>query len=400
MRQPTVRRPVLPLLKTPPLRKAERRPRTRLPSKGILHIETAEQVGTLVFGPVLFAFMAWLMRHPAVPYLDRLYFASREGWMMERLYTAMREQAGLHDKTGITALPPATYLPCSRRAALGAQFGAASARGETPDFSLLTSSSRWFEGSVEALLHARIGFVPARPPALQARSIALMRDAAIVQCVADLLTDEIVPHVRRAHMGFMAYAGQCGLLDAGRAGLVDVGYSATMQSAIQNILGLGLTGFYMATTDAAGKVGDAAGYAFAAFAEGAEADGFSAVFGLLLEAVLTAPHGQVTGYDAPKRRRKRRSEPVCEPLFATGGTAQHGFAVIERIHSGITGYCLNRLATEGLQPEKDPFLLLRKLSQGSVTLAASIRQVLCVEDAFCGNGEIDVLGRIAAGHQS
>ncbi len=356
-------------------------------------IETPEQFGAEMFGPVLFAFMVWLMRHPAMRHLDRLYFASREGWALEGLYNALR------GPSGIARLPPAVYLHCSRRAVLAAQLGASVAAGRL-DPSLLTSSSPWFEGTVEELLRARIGFVAAAE-AIPGSRIVLMRDAAIVHCVAELMADEIAPHVLRAHAGFVSYAERHDMLGGGRADLVDVGYSATMQAAIQKTLGIRLVGFYMATTNAAQKVGEDGGYAFGAFAEGAAATRFGGEFGLFLEAVLSAPHGQVIGYAAPgEAGEPAQGEPQGEPLFDTGGAAQRAFATLERIHAGIRAHCLERMATHGLQPDADPFAPLRRLGEGSVKLAAEIRQALFVEDAFCGNGEIDVLARAAAGQAS
>ena len=365
-----------------------RLPRAPAPPPGI---DTPEQFGAEMFGPVLFAFMAWLMRHPAVRHLDRLYFASREGWALERLYNAMREAGG------IARLPPAAYLHCSRRAVLAAQLGASLGAGHALDAGLLTSSSPWFEGTIEALLQARIGFVAAEAAASPGSRIVLMRDAGVVHCVVELMGAEIGPHVRRAHAGFVAYAAEHGLLDGGRAGMVDVGYSATMQSAIQRTLGIRLVGFYMAATEAAQKVGETGGYAFGAFAEGAPATRFGSDFGLFLEAVLSAPHGQVIGYAAPGD-----APPPApgEPVFDAGGASQHAFATLERIHAGIRAYCLERLAAHGLQPEPEPFAALRRLGEGSVELPAGIRQALFVEDAFCGNGEIDVLARAAAARAS
>ena len=143
--------------------------------------------------------------------------------------------------------------------------------------------------------------------------------------------------------------------------------------------------------------GRACGYAFGAFAEGASATRFGGDFGLLLEAVLSAPHGQVTGYAAPG---DTLPAGAGEPVFEAGGASQRAFATLERMHAGIGTYCLGRLATHGLQPEPDPFAGLRRLGGGAVRLPAEIRQALFVEDAFCGNGEIDVLARVAAGRPS
>ncbi|WP_428392371.1 hypothetical protein [Lichenicoccus sp.] len=360
-----------------------------------LHIASPEALGERVFGPAVFAFLAWLIRHPATARLDRLYFASREGWALERLYGAMR--ARLADN----ALPRGLYLPCSRRVMLAAQLGAAqlgATQREAPlangrlEVGLLTASSPWFEGTVEDLLLARIGFVPKRPAPPDTTRITLMQDAAIAHCAAELMADEIVPHVRRIHADVLAFAASCGLTAGGAAGLVDVGYSATIQTAIQHTLGVRLAGFYMAVSDAAAKAeaGRAGGYAFAAFARGAATATFAAECGLPLEAVLSAPHGQVIGYAPPTRGR--RAAPVS-PVFGAPGLAQLHFPMLQRVHDGMHVYCLDRLSAHGLQAAPDPLAMLRRLGRGEVSVAPEIGSALMVEDAFCGNGEIDVLAR-------
>lgn len=372
-------------------------PRQRASRQRSPGADQPETFGPLLFGPVLFAFMAWLIRHPAVSRLDRLYFVSREGWMLEKLYNAMRERLALE-------LPHGVYLHGSRRALLAAQMGAqASAGAGRIDATLLTSSSPWFEGSVEGLLLARIGFIPVRAGADDAARITLMRDAAIVHCVAELMGDEIGAHVRRAYAGFASYAEARGLLETkgdgrSRMGVVDVGYSATMQSAIQKTLGIGLAGFYMAVTEAARKVAGEGGYAFGAFAQGAAAAEFGGEFGLLLEAVLSAPHGQVIGYTVPDRHHPAQSGAAprpSEPIFDAQGASQRRFPILERLHAGIQAFCLERLATHGLQPEADPFAALRRLGKDGIAVPSELRSALFVEDAFCGNGEIDVLARAA-----
>ena len=108
-------------------------------------------------GPLVFAFVAWLARHPAVPHLRRLFFVSREGWFLRRLYDAVREETGRMD------LPPSSYLHCSRRAALAAAQG----RGLDPDAVLRGAG---FNGSLAAFLagparlRAGSGTRPSAPP--------------------------------------------------------------------------------------------------------------------------------------------------------------------------------------------------------------------------------------------
>lgn len=146
----------------------------------------------------------------------------------------------------------------------------------------------------------------------------------------------------------------------------------------------------MAATEAARKVVEEGGYAFGAFAHGADAARFGDEFGLLLEAVLSAPHSQVSGHTKPQgRKRLLPGGPVFDP----DGASQRASPVLERLHAGIEAYCLERLDTHGLHPDADPFAMLRRLGEGGLAVPPELRAALFVDDAFCGNGEIDVLAR-------
>lgn len=94
-------------------------PRLRRAIQPEARINDPEQLGIELFGPVLSAFMVWLMRHPAARHLDRLYSASRGGWALEGLHIALRGASCA--PSGIPRLPPAAYLPGSRCAVLAAQ---------------------------------------------------------------------------------------------------------------------------------------------------------------------------------------------------------------------------------------------------------------------------------------
>ena len=80
-----------------------------------LCVSSPEAFGSTVFKPTLFVFMAWLLRHRATGRLDRLYFASCEGWALRDLYAAMAERSGLDGSL------PGIYLHGARRALLAAE---------------------------------------------------------------------------------------------------------------------------------------------------------------------------------------------------------------------------------------------------------------------------------------
>jgi FMN phosphatase YigB (HAD superfamily) len=337
-----------------------------------------EEAGAVMFGPLLFAFIAWLARHPAVAQLDRLFFASREGWFLKRLYDAVRAASGRTD------LPPSSYFHASRRAVLSALQGG----GLDPDPVLRGAG---FRGTLGDFLLARLGIAPDPSLRHMQATIALPRDAELVRCAMEMMEPAITAHGQTALEAFKAYADASGMTAPGRHGFVDVGYSGTMQAAIQRMLGRPLIGLYMGVSQDAAQVRAGGGYAFGAFVEG-DVGGFTGGYGLMLEAVLTAPHGQVIGYDIAT------SPP--SPLFRHDGVSQRTFAVLERLYDGAEEYALDLLRCYGPDLLDLPFraeaatAMLQAVRDGRLRLSPDLMAALSVEDDFCGSGEIPVFSQL------
>ena len=344
-----------------------------------------ERAGHAVFGPLLFAFIAWLASHPSTRHLERLHFVSREGYFLKRLYDAVRLAAGRDD------LPPSEYFHCSRRVALGALQGLVAAGAPLEVDAVLRGAG--YNGSLDDFFLARLGLEP-DPPRMQDRHlISLPRDEELVRCVMELRRPEIVAHGTRALAGLRAYAASRGLGSERPLGFVDVGYSATMQTALQAATGRPLVGLYMGVSHAAAQVRAGGGHAFGAFADGNVAS-FTGGYGLMLEAFLTAPHGQVIGYDDGV------SPPA--PRFRHDGLSQRRFATLERLYEGAERYALELIACWGPELLELPFrpqtatAMLEAVRIGRLRLAPDLLGALSVEDDFCGNGEIDVFGRMVS----
>lgn len=344
-------------------------------STGPISLHDPEQTGAVLLGPLMFAFVGWLARHPTMRHLDRLFFVAREGYFLKRLYDAVRSVGGRDD------LPPATYFHCSRRAALAAAQGV----GLDPDAVLAGAG---FNGSLSAFFLARFGFVAEETLGLQHTMISLPRDSDLVRCMMELMREQIVAHGQHAAEAFTAYARASGMTPGIRAGFVDVGYSGTMQSAIQGVLGQPLVGLYMGVSEAAAQVRRLGGHAFGAFAEG-DVGSFTGGYGLMLEAFLTAPHGQVIGYDEDHA-----------PVFRHDGQSQKQFATLERLYQGAEAYALTLMRTYGPDLLDLPFRpeaatsMLQAVRDGRLKLSSELVASLAVEDDFCGNGEIAVFSHL------
>ena len=249
-----------------------------------------------------------------------------------------------------------------------------------------------FNGSLADFLLARLGFTP--DPALgHARTmISLPRDDDLVRCMLQLLQAPLAAHAHKALQAFTTYAMANGMAPADRPGFVDVGYSGTMQRAIQTALGRPLVGLYAGVSAEAQQVRLQGGHAFGAFAQGDVAS-FTGGYGLMLEAFLTAPHGQVIGYD------DSQSPPV--PLFRHDGASQRHFALLERLYQGVEEYALGLVRDYGPDLLDLPFrreaatAMLQAVRDGRLRLSPDLMAILAVEDDFCGNGEIPVFSQLA-----
>lgn len=357
-----------------------------------IRLDRAEDLGYAVFGPVLFGFVAWLFAHPALNRVSKLFFLSREGYFLSALYSRVREAAGL------SATPQAAYLYVSRRLALVA--------AQAVEFDPMQMIGKGgFRGTIAEFLAVRVGldtssetFDPAVVAQLS-RHVTLPADGDAVHAVMNALEPVIRRRAREELDAFCAYAHDVGFAQGGNAALVDIGYSGTIQHALQRVLECPLIGLYMMTAPHAAQVRQGRGLAFGCFQDAVYGDmrppGFLN-YTVLLEALLTAPHGQVV-----RIRYDDRGEAV--PEFAEGGVSQKSFADLERIFLGAQRYADDLIRAGGVaslhvaSEGSTPFMMLaKKVFDGSVVIGESMLASLSMEDKYSGNGEVSLAERIAS----
>jgi FMN phosphatase YigB (HAD superfamily) len=338
-----------------------------------LSLGSAREVGYVVFGPLMLLFMSWLIRHEALTRVDRLYFLAREGDFLVKIYWLIR------DRYGLERLPEGRYFHVSRQTAIAAALG----KGFRPD--LVTGAGRYV-GSFQGLLWNRTSFTAPAHLELDRFDVRLPVDVPVVERVMTQLEPEITRHATDMNERFRAYARQEKLEADGSYGVVDVGYSATIQKMMQVALGQPLTGFYMTAFDTANAVEKDGGFAFRCFSAGADNPETTSLpvlaHALAVEAFLTAPHGQVVGYETVGER----IEPLCKADPRT--PAEH--TILAELHAGAEQYITDTLDLYGpslLQAEiplRGPQEFLRLLMQGLIATPSEPMRTLGVEDDFCG----------------
>ncbi|WP_163005976.1 rhamnan synthesis F family protein [Methylobacterium brachiatum] len=337
-----------------------------------LSLGSSREIGYAVFGPLMLVFMSWLIRHEALARVERLYFLAREGDVLVRIYRLIRERYGWDH------LPEGRYFHVSRQTAIAA----ALAQEFRPE--LVTAAGRYV-GTVHGLLWNRAGFTAPAHLGLDRVAVRLPGDVALVERIMTDLQPEIAAHAADMHRRLLAYARQEGLDPDVACGVIDVGYSATIQRMMQTALGRPLVGFYLAALDKANAVAAEGGSAFGCLCENVAtltASMPALNHSLSVEAFLTAAHGQVVGYDTAGDR--------VEPLFKADPRTPEEHAILAELHAGAEQYVIETLDLYGPEllraeiPLMAPQEFLRLLMEGAIATPSEPISKLGVEDDFCG----------------
>jgi predicted HAD superfamily hydrolase len=338
-------------------------------------LSAPKQFGYFVFGPLLFGFFSWLLTHPASKVLDHLYFLSREGYFLFKLYQK------LQSLPGITA-PSASYLYASRRSAIGA----AQALKFDPAEIMFGSG---FQGTIAKLLSTRIGLRLPEEFELDKTEVLLPEDSSYIEEVLRILEPYIVENAQQELQALRQYCAENGLTSNKRIGLVDVGYSGSIQNALQTVLGRGMAGLYLATVEHVNRVEEGDGFAWGCFAD-RESFATTRCAALqhcrILESFLTAPHGQVLRFESQNER--------AVPVFKREGYSQAAFPSLIEIYEGINSYFDDLIQSFGpevllLAPDLgDSQIPLHALVEHRILLSDRIADDLYLEDEYCGNAEL------------
>ncbi|MDI6782358.1 MAG: hypothetical protein QME49_09700 [bacterium] len=189
----------------------------------------------------------------------------------------------------------------------------------------------------------------------------------------------------------LQYCTEQGLIEYKKVGLVDVGYSATIQRALSRLLEHSLAGYYFVTDNLASSLKSSQAICRAYFGEFVHPFQSSLPiqrYSLLMEAVLTAPEGQLICF--------HRGPSGIEPVFRQPSIAQKRFHTIRYIHEGILRFVRDILDLFGIAAldvefPKDVIQHCYELVITGELGVGNLQSILSVEDYYCGNAEIPVL---------
>jgi len=305
-----------------------------------------EDYGYATTGPVCAGFTEWLVEQVAKRELQAIYFLSRDGYMIQRLFKMFRppELADLETH----------YLYASRRALRFATIQTI----DEPALEFLTES---FDLNEVGGFLQRIGFDPQAYVGDIQR--AGFRDARqLVQTSVDFeklrqliqsLSEPICERARSERAVILEYLRKSGLADGRRIAVVDVGWRGSQQHSIQEILHaegerIDISGFYYGTVlPAKNLFGSRLRHEAYLFKLGQPREYEALVMSCpeLSELCFTAPEGSLIRLE---REQSGDFVPVMQP-FDAEEEARH--ENVEKIQAGAMQFAMDYLALKQEFPD-------------------------------------------------
>lgn len=348
--------------------------------------------GYIVFGPIAFSYLSWLIKVSKKDGVEQLKFLSREGYLLQRAFEAIANHPSIKDRN--LTLPKAEYFLCSRRAVLFASLKTVN------DISLLLE--RHYQGTLREFLEKRLNVsdmasIKSRlgTEALE-KNIHLPGDYNYIYDSIFKVFDILSSQAEKERIAILQYCNEQGIAGSEKVGLVDVGYLGSIQKGLSHLLGRSFAGYYFVTETQASKLmrppASIIRAYFGEFVDPPKCDLPIFRFSLLLESVLTAPDGQLICF--------QKCDAGIKPIFKGLAISQKEFPKILQIHQGILKFIediLDRFGPGALDIEfpKDAIqCCYEKVITGQLKIG-DLASVLSVEDDFCGNPEISVMGHYA-----
>ncbi len=325
------------------------------------HARALEAVACSVAAPILTAFAGWILNEASRRGIRRLYFVSRDGYVIKDFAEALAAT--------MDCPPEIRYLYGSRQA----WRSVAMTHAGVVDFSWAFEATASVTVSV---VFERLGTSPSVAEALlelwgyaaadwsRALSLDELRDLKEHFESSDEVRTRIAAAVSSRKDAALAYLKQEGLFDDSSWALVDLGWHGSLQTTLSSLLRenggsceLGLY-FGLRSRGPTGPTNDqCAAYAFDVDREGSEVPVPDLLY--LMESFCTAPHGTCTRYEFSDGRYR--------PVFRDGHGPELAEWGLDSVHAAYRRY-LDLLAVECLPKFnwsvlKDPVVeLLREFS--------------------------------------
>jgi len=325
-------------------------------------VKNFHELGYTFYGVPLLTFILWLIKKTAEDDTERILFLARDGYFLQPLYKLVTKLLKIDELEN-------NYFYASRRAVT-----VAGIRKISQAYDLLTLK---FEGTVKKFFDVRFGI-----EIDDDREIALPNedDKKIVQKIIDDNAEKILKRAEDERKNYEKYISSLGG-NFEKVGVVDMGYSGTIQYHLQRLMNKTFKGYYFATSATNLFRGDPSKAMQGCFTENDDY-GFtkSAVYRyqLLFEAILTAPDAQLQYFDADGK-----------PIFGMPEPAQKNIKEIAEVYEGIQDFCRDVLEHFGEYILKFPIdfnfadAWVRGFVHDGQTFSDEVKKIFAFDDEYC-----------------
>lgn len=210
---------------------------------------TPWSVGFTIAGPVVLAFVQWLAEKAAADGMERLYFLAREGQILKIVY----DQWVSHNTNAIAS----EYLVLSRRAITVPRIS-------NFDDMLQIARVQYFPNHLTEFIQERYGLKLSDDDIEELTRLGVWSRNKLVTVdkgeidhlvpVLQALEERILSIAQFERPGLLAYLNNVGLNKATNAAIVDIGYSATVQGYLNEMINQKINGYYLMTRKPAKQV--------------------------------------------------------------------------------------------------------------------------------------------------
>ncbi len=328
-----------------------------------IEINDANQLGYVVFGPIILNYVLWLTQEAKKKNSNKILFLARDGYVLKMVYDEL-----IKGKENI--YPKSEYVLVSRRA-----LSFASIYCENDIYEPLKI---YYEGKLDNLLSERYGINIENE---YDEDIKLPDDCVKVKKILEKFKDLILERAKEEREQYISYINKIIENDESIV-LSDIGYGGTIQYYLSKLTGRAFYGCYIATDDAKKPLkidgNSIIGYYIDNDSEQEISNSNVHRYHLLLEAILIAPFGQFLRLD-----KKGNSEYLEDNQLYN--------ETIEKIHNGIKRYAedFRKVSTDiPINDEPDRELsekLIKAVVKGDI-LSQDIVNNIKMEDKYCGGG--------------
>ena len=333
-----------------------------------LIIKDFRELGYWFYGTPILTFMLWLIQKTRIDGVKRIFFLARDGYFLQPLYEFVTRRVKAETL-------PNEYFYSSRRAVTVASIH------KIEDAKALMQLR--FRGTTKKFFIERFGLALGDDTEIYLPDDSVLfenHSEELVEKIIDDNAEKILLHAEAERENFKKYIESLGgTLD--NVGVVDMGYSGTIQYYLQQLTEKDFTGYYFATSSANRFGRYAEKFMRGCFTEDDDYQYTrSAVYQyqLLFESILTAPDAQLQNFDEDGK-----------PVFGTPEPGQTYFKEISEVHEGIKDFCRDVTEIFGdillRVPVDEKFVdaWVRSFVTDKQIIAPELRKIFTLDDEYC-----------------